>query len=319
MTVKQNTSTYTADTAPIEGWWKLGADAIAGRLTKHGLTAESKTSAGKDLGELFIPHMKRFNFFDHHFAGHDDKIETLLDSCTNPASDASVWLRAILEKTDDTLSRSDQFKALNEALIQKLKEHTDPNDRLKWATLSMRGAKALCKEEKLYQEAHLAAKLIGTVFSAFPETMKTTDGASLMMTRKEEYAIKQYSELANWNAIKFYYIDVVRALDPWQPMPSEMFPFQLFMIDDFNSYSMEDQKTARRNDGLVPGQMVGHAQFQNAFNEKTWPDDPRVDLILAWHKKNNPLLENRVRQAIEAQRLDEATPSAHPNRARARL
>lgn len=310
---------YTADTAPIEGWWKLSADTIADRITKHGLTAESKTSAGIDLGEMFIPHMKRFNFLDHHFSDHDDKIEALLNSCANPLSGASVWLRAILEKTDDTLARSEQFKALNEALKQKLSQTTSQNERLKWATLAMRGAKALCKEEKLYEEAASAAKLIGTAFSAFPENMQTTDGQSLMMTRKEEYLIKQYSELSNWNPIKFYYIDVARAFEARAPMPSEMLPFQLFMIDDFNSYSLEDQKIARRNDGLVPGQMVGHAQFQSAFNEHGWPDDPRMDHMLTWHQKNNPLLEKRVRQVIEAQRLDQATPSVKSSRARMRL
>lgn len=291
-----------------------GAPTLVGRMARHDLTAESLLQNGSTLAERFIYGAKRFHFnhYDHNV--QMAQLEALLSTCQDPSGKAATWLRALLEQPSKDLSLKQQFLDLNAALNEKLREplNEDIYERLKWATLALRGAEAISQDKQLSpDEQKAASNLAATTFSALPENM-TLKNTSMLRTRAQE----EQSRLLrrgdfNWIRLRIHYIELLRSFDSHAPMEPVLLPFQLWLVSEFDGYSMEDQKIAKANSGLVPYSMVGHRSFQKAMEEQLpWPQDPRNEAILEWHERHNPLIAERVRIWMHASALEAQTQGA---------
>ena len=307
---------FSADEAPVSTWMARGAPTLVGRMARHDLTAESLLQNGSTLAERFIYGAKRFHFNDYNQNIQLGQLDALLSTCKDPSGKAATWLRALSETPSETLSKEQQFKDLDAALKEKLQEQLNEaiHEPLKWTTLALRGAAAISKDARLNPDEEKAASLLAaTAFSALPHGMKLKN-KSMLQTRAEENSTQWKWGDPNWNHIKMHFIDLSRSFDAHGTMEPSLLPFQLWLVSEIDGYSLEDQKVARANDGLVPYSMVGHAPFQKALEAQLpWPEDPRNSLLLEWHEQHNPLLAARVGSWMQASTLQTQTqPISRP-------
>jgi hypothetical protein len=288
-----------------------GEATLVKRMARHNLTAESLLENGSTLAERFIYHAKRFHFNDYEQNVQLGQLNALLSTCENPSGKAATWLRALLEQPSEELSLEQQFLDLDAALKEKLKEPLNDAvyERLKWATLALRGADAISNGERLTPEEQKAAShLAATAFSALPETMNLCN-TSMLQTRNEERGPRRGGG-PNWLRMRIHYSEMCRSFDESATMEAAMLPFQLWLVSEFDGCSLEDQKLAQMNNGLVPYTMLGHRAFQKAMGEQVpWPQDPRNDLLLEWHQRHNPLLAERVKSWMHASAMEVQTPA----------
>lgn len=309
-----NPTQLTVDQAPIGIWLAHTSKVWAKRLTKHALTGESVDSDGISLGEHVVGIAYRGRLPERNDPRHDEKIDALLQTCQDPRSAASVWLRAILPVAHKTPGATEQIDLLADNLAIKLPQLGD-RAKLKWAIIALRSAAAVCEKREIEPDQVEACKrLLATAWQAMPETMLYL-GKPTLPIRSPDKATDDH-----WTSFQRHAISILRWL-PWhEPLPSEMLALQLWMAPEYDGLSIVDQETARCNHGLVPDSMYGHRALLNALEAKTpWPNDPRVDWMLDWFKEKNPYLWARVVPAVQATSLDRKTPETISSRPKPRL